>query len=276
MSAVAVSRQLMPRFAQIPGDGRREIAMKAGFRFLLTAAFAAILAIPAVLAQGDAAAQASAQKALSASRFKSVQVAVEGGIATLTGSVDLYDTKTEAERKVHHVKGVDAVRNHIEVAGPTLSDAQLQDKLVRAIQYDRVGYGTTAFNSISVSVQNGVARLGGYAYGPQDAASAVSTAANTKGVKDLIDEIVVNPTSPNDDRIRRDAYRAIYGFSMLNKYAIDPAKPIRIQVSGGNITLYGQVDSKADKDAAGLRANTVPGAFRVDNKLQVAGTAPEK
>ena len=250
--------------------------MKAGFRILLTAAFAAILAIPAAFAQDDTALQAAAQKALSASRFKDVQVAVQGGVATLTGSVEIYDVKANAEQKVDHVKGIDGVRNHIQVAGPTVSDPQLQDKVIKAIQYDRVGYGTTAFNSISVDVQNGVVTLGGFAYGPQDAASAVSTAANIKGVKDLVNEITVNPVSPNDDRIRRDAYRAIYGYSMLNKYAIDPAKPIRIQVSGGHITLYGQVDSQADKNAAGIRANAVPGAFSVENKLQVAGTAPEK
>ena len=242
-------------------------------RFMLLAALAAMLALPA-FAQPDA--QAAVQKALSASRFKNVQVNVQGGVATLTGTVEVYDTKAEAEKKAEHAKGVDAVRNHIQVGGPSIPDAQLQDKLVRAIQYDRVGYGTTAFNSISVSVQNGVVTLGGYAWGPVDAASAVSVAANTKGVKDLIDEIVVNPVSPNDDRIRRAAYRAIYGYPMLNKYAIDPGKPIRIQVSGGHITLYGQVDSKSDKDAAGLRANTVPGAFSVDNKLQVAGSTPEK
>jgi osmotically-inducible protein OsmY len=248
--------------------------MKGSIRFLIAAVFAAMLAVPAVWAQGDV--QAAAQKALGASRFKNVQVSVQGGIATLTGSVDVYDTKLNAEQKVHHVKGVDAVRNHIEVAGVSISDAQLQDKLVRAIQYDRVGYGTTAFNSISVSVQNGVVTLGGYAWGPTDAASAVSVAANTKGVKDLIDQITVNPTSPNDDRIRRATFAAIYGYPMLNKYAIDPAKPIRIQVSGGHVTLYGQVDSQADKNAAGIRANGVSGVFSVDNKLQVAGGQPEK
>jgi len=248
--------------------------MKKSIRFLLAAVFGLVLAIPAVWAQGDA--QAAAQKALGASRFKNVQVSVQNGIATLTGTVDVYDTKMNAEQKVHRAKGVDAVRNHIEVTGANVSDAQLQDKLIRSIQSDRIGYGTTAFNSISVAVQNGVVTLGGYAYGPTDAASAVSVAANTKGVKDLIDLIQVNPVSPNDDRIRRDTFRAIYGYPALNKYAIDPAKPIRIQVSGGHVTLYGQVDSQADKNMAGIRANAVPGAFSVDNKLQVAGGAPEK
>jgi hyperosmotically inducible periplasmic protein len=34
------------------------------------------------------------------------------------------------------------------------------------------------------------------------------------------------------------------------------------------------VDSKADKDVAGIRANAVPGVFSVENHLQVAGQQP--
>ena len=40
-----------------------------------------------------------------------------------------------------------------------------------------------------------------------------------------------------DDRIRLEAFRTIYGFPSLNKYAIDPGKPIRISVVNGNLTL---------------------------------------
>ena len=62
----------------------------------------------------------------------------------------------------------------------------------------------------------------------------------------------------------------------MNKYAIDPAKPIRITVVNGNVTLYGVVDSQADKDVANIRANGVPGVFKVMNNLQVAGSSSEK
>ena len=52
------------------------------------------------------------------------------------------------------------------------------------------------------------------------------------------------------------------GSRQLNKYAIDPAKPIRITVVNGNVTLTGVVDSQADKDVANIRANSVPGSSR--------------
>jgi osmotically-inducible protein OsmY len=52
---------------------------------------------------------------------------------------------------------------------------------------------------------------------------------------------------------------------------MDPAKPIRISVQNGNVTLYGVVDSLMDKEVAGIRANSVPGIFKVTNDLRVAG-----
>lgn len=251
--------------------------MKLFPRFFLAAALAASLSVSvAVAQQSDADLQAAVQKSLGNSSFKNVQISVQNGEVTLSGSVDLYDAKARADQKAHHVKGIQGVRNDIQVAGADVPDAELQDKLVKAVSYDRVGYGTTPYNAISVAVQNGVVTLGGYAYGPMDAASAVALVENTKGVKDVIDEITINPPSPMDDRIRRATAAAVYGFPMLQKYSIDPAKPIRIQVSGGHVTLYGVVDTQADKNAAGIRANTVPGVFSVDNELQVANQPSEK
>ncbi len=75
---------------------------------------------------------------------------------------------------------------------------------------------------------------------------------------------------------RPQEVRAVYGYPSLNKYAIDPAKPIRISVQNGNVELYGVVDTKADSDVANIRANQVPGVFSVKNHLQVATQAEEK
>lgn len=211
-------------------------------------------------------------KALNKSNLNGVQVAVRDGIVTLSGTVKVYDLKEQAGKRVHRVKGVRAVSNGIEVAGANVPDPVLEQKLVKAISYDRVGYGTTPFNAISVNVQGGTATLAGHAYGPVDAGSAVAVAANTPGVKDVVNEIQVDPLSPMDDRARIQVFCSVYGYPTLSKYAMDPAKPIRISVQHGNVTLYGVVDSKMDKDVAGLRANTVPGVFSVTNDLQIAGT----
>ncbi len=209
-------------------------------------------------------------------KYKGVQVTVKNGVVDLEGTINDFATKEELDKKAHRVKNVVAVRNKLQVAGAgEMSDAQLQQAIVKKLQYDRVGYGN-AFNAISVSVQDGVVTLAGNALGPVAADSAVSLASHFPGVQDVINNIQVDPLSPMDDRTRMAVYRAVYGFPSLNRYAIDPAQPIRITVVNGNVTLNGVVDSQADKDTAGIRANSVPGVFKVTNNLQVANSSNEK
>jgi osmotically-inducible protein OsmY len=223
-------------------------------------------------AQNDTNLQAEViNKALNKPNLKGVQATTHDGVVTLTGTVPLFALKQEADKRTHKIKGVQAVSNEIQVAGSNLPDSVLEAKLAKAIAYDRVGYGTTPFNAISVQVQDGTATLGGFAYGPVDAASAIALAAYTPGVKNVVNEVRVDPLSPMDDRSRIQLFRTIYGSPTLSKYAMDPAKPIRISVQNGNVTLYGVVDSQMDKDVAGIRANSVPGIFKVTNDLKVAG-----
>ena len=95
-------------------------------------------------------------------------------------------------------------------------------------------------------------------------------------MRGLVDHLQVAPTSPNDWQLRRALYRAVYGAPQLNKYAIDPAKPIRIVVVNGHATLAGVVNNRGDREVAGIQANTVPGVFSVANDIAVAGQQPER
>jgi hyperosmotically inducible periplasmic protein len=225
-------------------------------------------------AQTDNNIQAQLQNELK--KYKDIQISVKGGVVDLEGTVKDFATKEDIDKRAHRTKNVIAVRNNIKIAGAgEISDAQLQQKIVQKLQYDRVGYGN-AFNAISVNVQNGVVTLGGNALGPVAADSAVSLASHFPGVQDVVNNIQVDPLSPMDDQSRRAVYRAIYGYPSLNKYALDPAQPIRITVVNGNVTLNGVVNSQADKNVAGIRANSVPGIFKVTNNLQVANGSVEQ
>lgn len=224
--------------------------------------------------QDNNGAAAEVQSKLNKSQFKDIKVDVQNGVATLSGTVDLYEYKMDADKRVHKVKGITAVRNDIDVAGPNVSDQELQAKLSEKLTYDRVGYWNV-FNAIGIKVQNGVVTLGGHALGYPDRDSALALVSTYPGVKDVVDEIQVDPASPMDDGIRLAEYRAIYGYPSLNKYAVDPAKTIRITVQGGHVQLDGVVDSQADKDTANIRANGVPGVFSVQNNLQVANQTNE-
>lgn len=227
-------------------------------------------------AEDDSGAASAIQKKLDKKEYKNVQAAVDGsGIATLSGTVDLYEYKMDAGRRAGKVHGVKGVRNEIQVSGPNVADQELQQKLVEKLQYDRVGYGNM-FNAISVNVHDGVVTLGGHARTYTDQESAMALVSTFPGVKDVENDIQVDPTSIMDDQTRMEVARAIYGYSALNKYAIDPAKPIRISVQNGHVELNGVVDTKADSDMANIRANGVPGVFSVQNNLQVANQQPRE
>jgi hyperosmotically inducible protein len=209
---------------------------------------------------------------LNKKQYRDVKVTVNNGTATLTGTVNLYIYKADAVKRVSKVNGIAAVHDLIEVAGPAVPDQVLQDKLQEKLAYDRVFYGN-AFNAISLGVQNGVVTLGGHALSYNSRDSALGLVSIYPGVKGVVDEMQIDPVSMIDNEIRVRVYRAIYGYPMFTKYAIDPVKPIRISVQNGNVGLYGQVDSQADKDVAYLRANGVPGVFSVKNYLDVANQA---
>jgi len=244
-----------------------------------------VLAVPAQVAvaqdhdaKHDASIEADVHKALDHKRFSGVQSSIQNGVVVLSGTVGTYADKEDADRRVHHVDHVKGVDNEIRVAGgngASVNDEALREKLAKALAYDRVGYGTTAFNNINIGVHNGVVTLSGTVYGPTDKDSALSLVAHTPGVRDVVDNLEVAPVSPMDDQLRLRLARAIYGDSQLQRYALDPAKPIRITVVNGNVVLSGVVDSKMDKDVAGIRANSVPGVFKVTNDLQVAGSDHE-
>lgn len=207
---------------------------------------------------------------LHGSQYKDVQVSVDqNGIATLSGTVPLYENKEDADKIAHKIKGVTGVRNEIQVAGNE-SDAEIEKKLGPELAYSREGYGNV-FDAIIMNVQNGVVTLSGHAHDYPDRDAAVGYAATTPGVKEVIDDIQVDPTSQMDWAIRMKVAQAIYGYPALEKYAINPIRPIRISVQNGHVELYGTVDSQQDRQLAFMRAEAVPGVFSVKDYIQVEG-----
>lgn len=244
---------------------------------IVSAAVGALLltvATPAIRAQhaSDAQILADAQSQLKNKKFSGVHIQVHDGVVDLTGQVDRYADKADAAKRIDKTHEASSIRNDITVAGAgNVSDADLFQKLSKKLVYDREGYFSYPFNSISLQVHDGVVTISGVVVEPVDKESAMGIVENTPGVRDVIDHLQVAPVSPMDNRIRVDEYRAIYSTPQLSRYAIDPSKPIRIVVVNGHVTLTGVVDSTGDRNIAGLRANSVPGVFSVQNDIQVAG-----
>ena len=209
-----------------------------------------------------------AAKLAAKKQFQNVQSKVEDGIVTLTGTVDLYQRKLDAAKLARKTARAQGVRNLIAVAGPNVADEQIEQKLGRKLAYVRVGYDNT-FDYFALGVKDGVVTVEGQDRTGVGRDEALADIYNQPGVKDVIENISLEPVSPMDDGLRLRAARAIYRDPVLSKYAIDPAKPIRIIVDNGHVTLYGSVQNAMDKQVAGIRANQLFGAFSVENKLEV-------
>lgn len=240
---------------------------------------ASLLALPAFASQpaqsskpNDQRIQQDVDKQLQDNKaWKNVQANVSNGVVTLTGTVDVFRDKAKLDEKIRKRGGVSDLRDDVLVAGASVSDLKLQETLADKLRYDRINFGHV-FNNLTLDVKDGVATVGGTVRSPVDKSSALSEVTNTPGVKGIVDQIKVAPTSIFDDRLRLEIARAIYR-RLPPGYALDPQAPIRIVVVNGNVDLYGVVDSKLDRQIAEVQARSVPGVFSVNDHLLLPSEA---
>ena len=148
--------------------------------------------------------------------------------------------------------------------------AKSQDRITREVRHELLMlpyFGV--FDYIAFKVEGSTVTLLGQVVRPSLKSDAENALKHIEGVEKVDNQIEVLPPSPMDDGLRIRLYRGIYGYPGLEKYALGVQKPIRIMVKNGRVTLEGVVDSEADKNLAGMRANSVPGIFQVTNNLQV-------
>jgi osmotically-inducible protein OsmY len=174
-------------------------AMLAGTLLNLTriSPVAAQVSAAASAAQTDTppASDAAVRLKLNKKQFRNVKVSVDRSIATLTGTVDIYAYKTDAEKRVGKVKGISALVNQIEVAGPSVPDDLLRAQILEKLSADHPGYTNTS-KSITVSVKNGLVILAGHAGTEVDKDLALDLVSNCPGVKNMVSMIEVD--SPGD------------------------------------------------------------------------------
>src|SRR5712672_3434960 len=145
------------------------------------------------------------------------------------------------------------------------------DRIYKEVRHELVMlpfYGV--FDNLAYKVDpDGTVTLLGQVSRPTLKSDAENVVKRIEGVTKVFNNIEVLPTSINDDRIRRDVYRAIFGNSVLSQYQLRAVPPIHIIVNNGHVTLEGVVARAMDKQVAGMQANQVPGVFSVTNNLQV-------
>src|SRR5579864_8964112 len=148
--------------------------------------------------------------------------------------------------------------------------AKSEERITREVRHELLMlpyFGV--FDDIAYKVNGYDVTLLGQVVRPVLKSDAENAVKHIEGVERVDNQIEVLPTSPMDDRLRLELFRSIYQYPALQKYELGVQKPIRIIVKNGHVTLEGVVDSEADKNLAGVRANSVSGIFSVTNNLQV-------
>jgi len=154
---------------------------------------------------------------------------------------------------------------------------KMQDRVTREVRHELVMIPQLSiFDNLSYKVDGGTVTLLGQVRNPVIKDSAERAVKGIEGVQRVDNQIEVLPLSSNDDRIRHQVARAIFNDSRLFPYSLGAVPPIHIIVKGGHVSLEGVVDSQADKNVAGIRANGVPGVFSVTNNLQVENSTESK
>ena len=127
----------------------------------------------------------------------------------------------------------------------------------------------SVFDNLEYKVEGYKVTLSGQVTRPSLRTEAEAVVKKIEGVEEVVNNIEVLPVSFHDDRIRRATFRAIYGQTSLNRYALQAVPPIHIIVKRGQLTLEGVVANPTEKNIAEMQAKSGSGAFTITNNLRV-------
>ena len=191
-----------------------------------------------------------------------IGVIVKNGIVTLTGTVDSYTKKMEAEKAAKSVVGVKAVAEEIEVkygASSQKSDTEIATSAVSALKWNI----SIPENKIDIKVEDGWVYLTGEVMWEFEKTAAKKAVENLTGVKYVINNITIKQNVDAVD-IKNKITKA------FERAADIDAKNITVKADGHTVRLTGKVHSLKEKDEARKTAYYAPGVWTVENELEVA------
>ena len=190
-----------------------------------------------------------------------IGVTAKDGVISLTGVVDSYAKKLEAENAAKKVIGVKALVEKIEVKFPSSwakTNLEIANEVLAALKSN----WAVPTDKVTVKVEDGWVTLEGelpWDYQREAAKNAVNFLTGVKGVTNNI-----KIKSESHDAIeKKDVEEAI-----ARSWSVDDSD-ISVSVSGTTVTLTGTVSSWYQRDEAGRIAWKTPGIWSVKNELAV-------
>ena len=222
--------------------------------------------------------------------FHDIRVDAEKGRVALAGAVPTDTQRRLAEQLAHDLVAARSIDNQLEVrpdaaAGDDNSLYRLvQDANISTrIELQLLWSGATQGTDIKVRTNNGKVRLDGSAASQAEKQAAERIALRTEGVRGLSNNIEVKPdtAAPSgtedvvDDTIGTitDTWITERVSASLRFDAEIKDAHIVVATDDGVVSLTGKVRSAEQKQQAAEIAGGIAGVSRVDNQLEVHGSA---
>lgn len=132
-----------------------------------------------------------------------------------------------------------------------------------AIETDLVVDDAVASHRIDVTTNNQVVTLSGRVDNILAKDRAVERAMAIKGVRSVVDRIIVAPPERPDGEVKKDVKNALLADPATDSYELD------VSADDGYVTLEGSVDSWQEKQLSAVVAKGVRGVKGVKNKIDV-------
>jgi osmotically-inducible protein OsmY len=190
-----------------------------------------------------------------------IGVTAKDGVVSLTGVVDSYAKKLEAENAAKKVIGVKALVENIKIIFPSSwskSDLEIAQEVLTGLKNN----WSIPDEKVTVKVETGWVTLEGelpWNFQKEAAKNAINYLTGVKGVTNNI-----KIKSESQDTIDKKLVEKAIGRS----WSVDDTD-INVSVAGNTVTLSGTVDSWYQKDEAGRIAWNTPGIYHVKNELEV-------